>query len=77
MVETQHLENVHAAIHAGHNGEAAYGLNTEAVVGEYLHKCGVVFKELIGIGEKGGFCVFHADILPLSVGGMSFLWLRN
>jgi len=71
------LENVHAAIHAGHNGESPYGLNTETVVGKNLHKCGVVFKEFISIGEKGGFSVFHADILPLSVGGTSFLWLRN
>jgi hypothetical protein len=77
MVETQHLENVHAAIHAGHNGEASFGFNAQAVVGENLHKCGVVFEEFLGIGEKGGFCVFHDDILPLSVRGTSFLSERN
>jgi hypothetical protein len=49
----------------------------QAVVGENLHKCGVVFEEFLGIGEKGGFCVFHDDILPLSVRGTSFLSERN
>jgi len=71
------LENIHAAVHAGHNGEAPFGFNTEAVVSENLHKCAVVFKELIGIGEKGGFCVFHDDILPLSFSGTAFLYQRN
>ena len=77
VVETEHLENIHAAVHAGHNGEAPFGLNTEAVVSENLHKCAVVFKELIGIGKKGGFCVFHDDILPLSSSGTAFLYQRN
>ena len=77
VVETEHLENIHAAVHAGNNGKTSLGLYIQAVVGENLNKCAVVFKELIGIGEKGGFCVFHADILSLSSGGTPFLSLRN
>jgi hypothetical protein len=44
MVKTQHLENIHTAVHAGHNGKTSLGLYIQAVVGKQLHKCAVVLK---------------------------------
>ena len=66
MVEAEHLENVHSAIHAGDDGKVALGCQGEASVSEVLDKTSVIEDKFLGVwGKVGGGR--HGYILPEQV----------
>ena len=66
MVEAQHLEDVHAAVHAGDDGKVALGRKGETRISEGLDETGVIEDKFVGVGGKVGGGR-HGYILPEQV----------
>jgi len=66
MVETKHLEDVHAAVHTGNDGEMTFRCQGQPCIGKVLHKSDVIEDKFVGVGGKvrGGR---HGYILPEQV----------
>ena len=66
MLQAQHLEDVHSAVHACNNSHVPLGVESESNIGEMAYVCLVVVKEFVSIwGEVAR--IRHRDILPQQV----------
>ena len=66
MIKTQHLEDVHTAVHTGDDGEVALRRQCQPGIGEVLHETGVIKDKFVCVGGKVGGGR-HGYILPEQV----------
>lgn len=66
MVEAEHLEDVHAAVHTSDNGEMALWCECKTRIGEVLDKTDVIEDKFVSVGGKVGGGR-HGYILPEQV----------
>jgi hypothetical protein len=61
MGETQHFEDVHAAVHAGDHRQLSPRMDGQVVVVERLDVAGVVGKQFVGAWFEGRITDFGHD----------------
>ena len=67
--QTEHLEDVHAAVHARDDGQLPPGSQRQALVTELLDVLGVVGEQLVDVRLKGGGGHVGASIARSSTDG--------